>query len=162
MAVRLPTYVGLLYQDLLRIKAGPADPLPPVLPVVLYNGEARWLAPLTLEELIDEVHGGVSQYRPRFRYLLLDEGHYEGRSAPERNLVAALFRLERSRSPEEIRRVVEWLIRWLQPPQQNSLRRVFTVWIHRVLLPPRLPGQTVPEVHTLMEVDAILAERVKQ
>ncbi|WPL12175.1 MULTISPECIES: hypothetical protein [Thiorhodovibrio] len=36
MAVRIPTYIGLLYQDLIRaetVKVG--DQLPPVLPVVL-------------------------------------------------------------------------------------------------------------------------------
>jgi hypothetical protein len=42
MAVRLLTYIGLLYEDLHRSKAiGPDDPLPPVLPIVLYNRYAH-------------------------------------------------------------------------------------------------------------------------
>ena len=39
MAVRLLAYTGLLYQDLFRRgKVGPDGKLPPVLPVVFYNG----------------------------------------------------------------------------------------------------------------------------
>ncbi|AHK80637.1 hypothetical protein M911_06040 [Ectothiorhodospira haloalkaliphila] len=43
MAVRIMSYVGLLYQDLIRQnKLTPSGKLPPALPVVLYNGEERW------------------------------------------------------------------------------------------------------------------------
>jgi predicted transposase YdaD len=46
MAVRILTYVGLLYQDLIRTRQLAADGrLPPVLAIVLYNGAARWRAP---------------------------------------------------------------------------------------------------------------------
>lgn len=45
MAVRVMSYLGLLYQDLIRQKnLTPSGKLPPVLPVVLYNGEKRWKA----------------------------------------------------------------------------------------------------------------------
>ena len=49
---------------------------------------------------------------------------------------------------------------WLQAPEQMGLRRAFTVWIKRVLLPGRLPGVRVPEVTDLQEVESMLAERV--
>ena len=40
MAVRMLVYVGLLYQDLIRREeVKPGRPLPPVLPIVLYNGD---------------------------------------------------------------------------------------------------------------------------
>ncbi|MSS85511.1 Rpn family recombination-promoting nuclease/putative transposase, partial [Actinomycetaceae bacterium WB03_NA08] len=43
MAVRIMSYLGLLYQDLIRQDAfTPSGKLPPVLPIVLYNGEKRW------------------------------------------------------------------------------------------------------------------------
>ncbi len=42
MAVRIMSYVGLLYQDLLRTGAvSRGKPLPPVVPVVLYNGQSQ-------------------------------------------------------------------------------------------------------------------------
>ena len=47
MALRILTYTSLLYQELVRNDALDAGGrLPAVLPVVLYNGEARWRAAL--------------------------------------------------------------------------------------------------------------------
>jgi len=162
MAVRLLTYLGLLYQDLIQggeIKGGR---LPPVLPLVLYNGGPRWRAALSIEELIEEVPGGLSRYRPHFQYLLLDEGHFDPKTLPERNLVAAIFRLESSAEVDDINRVLESLIDWLHAPEQTSLRRAFHTWINRIILPLRLPGQRLPQVNDLTEMHAMLAERVKQ
>jgi hypothetical protein len=52
MALRVCVYVGLLYQHLLSEKrVGPDGRLPPVVPIVLYNGRPRWTAPLELAEL---------------------------------------------------------------------------------------------------------------
>ncbi len=55
MAVRVMTYVGLLHQDLIRklgLKTG--DPLPLVLPIVLYNRHSRWKSPTNVAALIPE------------------------------------------------------------------------------------------------------------
>ena len=103
----------------------------------------------------------LAPYCPRLRYVLLDEGRYTERElVPLHNLVAALCRLENSREPADVQRVLEVLIDWLQAPADDSLRRAFTVWLRRVLLPGRLPGVEVPEVYDLMEMHTMLAERV--
>jgi len=60
-----------------------------------------------------------------------------------------------------VRDLVQELIGWLKAPEQASLRRSFAVWIRRVLLPALLPGQALPKVTDLLEVDTMLAERVK-
>jgi hypothetical protein len=73
MAVRMMAYLGLLYQDIVRAeRPGVGERLPPVLPVVLYNGKPRWNAPEDIAELIADAPGGLDRYRPRLRYLLLD------------------------------------------------------------------------------------------
>ena len=92
---------------------------------------------------------------------MLDEGALD-ESGPWalNNLVAALFRLEKSRAPENIESILGALIEWLQAPEQDSLRRAFTVWIKRVLLPGRLPGVYLPEVGNLLEIKTMLAESV--
>jgi len=67
MAVRVLTYVGLLYQELIKSKALPENGrLPPVLPIVLYNGSAQWraaeeLAPLLQPDSWAEPTGGASR-----------------------------------------------------------------------------------------------------
>jgi hypothetical protein len=102
MALRMLTYVGLLYQDLQRTRQlTPSGRLPPVLPIVLYNGEKAWMAPQEMAELIEPIPGSLAHYRPHMRYLLLDEGRI-GLSGLEgvQNLVAALFSLEGARRCE--------------------------------------------------------------
>ena len=62
MVVRMLTYIGLLYQDLIKsgkIKEG--DYLPPVLPLVLYNGRTPWKAPLDLEKLVAPAPGKLKE-----------------------------------------------------------------------------------------------------
>ena len=53
MAVRILAYLGLLYQDIIRAGSLTAErKLPPVLPIVLYNGKPRWNAATEVAELI--------------------------------------------------------------------------------------------------------------
>jgi hypothetical protein len=168
MAVRIMAYLGFLYQDIVRAeRLGAGDRLPPALPVVLHNGKPRWTAPEDIAELIADAPGGLDRYRPRLRYLLLDEGRYaesnshfgrqrapkpfvvpplgglprprppkacperkpkgrnyerqnencryaESELAHLRNLAAALFRLENSRTPQDVERVLAALVEWLK------------------------------------------------
>ena len=162
MAVRVLAYLGLLYQDIIRTGGLTADKhLPPVLPIVLYNGKPRWTAATEVAELIAPAPIGLDRYRPHLCYLLLDEGRYaDSELAPLRNLAAALFRLENSRTPQDVEQVLTALVEWLQSPGQDSLRRAFTVWLKRMLLPGRMPGVDFNNLNDLQEVNSMLAERV--
>ncbi len=143
--------VRLLYQELARRhELTPAGKLPPVLPVVLYNGIPRWQAATDIAELVENVSGGLARYRPQMSYLLLDEGALdESEQFAVRNLAAALFRMEKSNTPEDMRQLVSALVEWLKAPEQTSLRRAFTVWINRVLLPHRMPGAKISDTELL-------------
>jgi len=53
MAVRVGTYVFLLYQHLIKEKQiSTKTGLPPVFPLVLYNGDTPWNASIDLKDLI--------------------------------------------------------------------------------------------------------------
>lgn len=164
MASRLMTYIGLLYQDLAAAQEIPArGPLPPVLPIVLYNGVETWTAATSLAAMSEpDLPAPLQHWQPQLRYLLIDERIGQDPALAEsRNLAAALFRLENSRTPEDIERVVARLIEWLADPGQFALRRAFVVWLKRVLLPARVPGVELPPINDLQEMHAMLAERVK-
>lgn len=92
MAVRLMTYLGLLYQDLIAHGLlAPDGRLPFVIPIVLYNGEERWWAPQELSELIDSA-GLAEIYVPRLRHRVIDEGSYPAEELEEHHsAVATLF-----------------------------------------------------------------------
>jgi hypothetical protein len=137
--------------------------LPPVLPIVLYNGERRWRAATEFSALIDLATPEVLRaYLPELRYVLIDEGRYDPAELARRhNLAAALFRLELARTPDEIREVVQELIQWLKAPEQRELRRTLTKWLLR-LMRRRVTQNEIPEVQDLLEVDTMLAERIKR
>ncbi|NJN47503.1 MAG: transposase [Candidatus Competibacteraceae bacterium] len=161
MAVRILSYTGLLYQDLIRSHSLSQDRLPPVLPIVLYNGETRWTAAVELVQLIQPAPAELQAYQPRQRYLLLDEGTYSDQQlAGLHNLVAAVFRLENSRTPEDVLAIVTALVDWLKHPQQTGLRRTCTVWIRRVILADT--DTASKPIIELDEVRTMLAQRVQQ
>ncbi|NGZ06114.1 MAG: transposase [Magnetococcales bacterium] len=165
MALRNGLYELLLYQDLIQSgKILEGQKFPPVVPIVLYNGSQRWSAAMDLADLIEDSPPGLEAYRPRMRYLLVDEHRYqEGELKPMRNVVAALFRLEKSHRLEDVRQVLEELDAWLKSPDQRALRRAFAKWLSRILL-PRLAKKNVPipeampEMDDLEEVRTMLAE----
>ena len=160
MALRMMVYLGLLYQDLLkRGEANRSGKLPPILPLVLYNGYAPWGAAREVSELIEEVPGGLERYRPQLRYCLLDEMRMADSELESlRNLAAAVFRLEKSRGTEAMERVLEAAITWLRAPGLEELRKSFTDWVLKVLLPSRIRGAKFPADLDLEEVKTMLAE----
>jgi flagellar biosynthesis/type III secretory pathway protein FliH len=162
MAVRVMGYLALLYQDLIRQRAfAPSGKLPPVFLLVLYNGKRRWRAALDVADLIEPVPGGLEVYRPRLRYALLDEAQVpELELESERNVAAALFRLEKSRDVESLRREVSRIA--AAPGLDEGLRRSVHTWLTQVLLPGRFPEWSPTEARSLEEVDTMLAERVKE
>ncbi len=164
MAVRLMTYMGLLFQDLIKTKQLTADKkLPPIFPVVLYNGEKRWHAATELKDLISPIPGGLEEYLPSLKYLILDEGAYDvDQLMPLNNLVAAIFRLENAKTTEDILAVVTNLIEWLQAPEQDRVRRYFNLWIKRVLLNSFQDKSQLSEINNLMEMKTMLAKRFPQ
>ena len=166
MAVRMMTYIGLLYQNLIHSQVvGKDGMLPPVLPIVLYNGQRRWSASCELSQLILAAPPAIKAYQAEMRYLLIDEGRLrESDLALERNLAVALFKLERSRTPKDLENAIALLIEWLGDThaQTKALRRAFSTWIRRVILPHRFPGIAFEAVEELQEVKDMLAERVME
>jgi hypothetical protein len=115
MAVRIMSYLGLLYQDLIRRgEALPGRRLPPVLPIVLYNGASAWRAATDIAELIPKAPGLVAQHLPKLQYLLIDENRYtDAELATLHNLVAAIIRVEHPESEQALLQLIERLNEWL-------------------------------------------------
>ncbi len=161
MAVRLLTYLGLLYQDLLK-SGVVGQRLPPVFPLVLYNGERPWSAALDIASLIETAPASLAAYQPRFRYFLVDEGRVPEEALEQGdNTIASLLQIERSASPQDIARAVARLTDKLNGPEYLSLRRAFTVWIRRLILRRFAPPSELPEPDDLPEINTMIAERVE-
>jgi hypothetical protein len=164
MAVRVMVYTGLLYQDLIKCGAVPEGALlPPVFPLVLYNGAGRWTAARDIADLITPLPNALTSYRPQHHYLI-DEGRIGPDTLEQAGSVAAeLVRLETlaKDGPAALRPILHRLTTRLQGSRYDSLRRALTVWFVRVLLRRVMPGESLPEIHELQEVETMLAEYVE-
>ena len=164
MALRTLSYTTLLLLDL--VKTGNVrenEGLPPVFPIVIYNGSKTWKAPQEVAALFAPMPESLKFYRPQHRHFLLDESRVPGDELDRsRGLVAQLLRLERAQEPEQVRQIVKELIVQLHEPEYLLLRRAFTVWLNRVVLKRSGITEEVPEFQDLREVDAMLEERAAQ
>ncbi|MBF0153418.1 MAG: Rpn family recombination-promoting nuclease/putative transposase [Magnetococcales bacterium] len=166
MVLRLAVYTGLLYQQLVaERKLKPADGLPPVLPVILYNGEPRWSAATALHDLIRLPSGSpLWPYQPQMRYHVIDEGVFpdeelQGRSS----LLAIFFRMQHPATPEAILGASRDLIQWFAnhpdgPPVKRLFRELLIAGLEK--LEGHQPASPIPE--GLEEVMNMLANHVEK
>ena len=158
MAVRVLDYSTLLYQDLLRSKelrraAGAEsdnedrtgqrrhvkpEPLPPVLPIVLYHGTVQWWAREDVAGLCVPASENFASYQPSQRYFLLDVSAYTGALPEEPNLMAALIRLAHYRDAQEVASELRALAGELFP-EQPGLFGAFLAWYEQARKRHKMP-----------------------
>jgi len=163
MALRLMVYVGLLWQLLIREqRLLPDGKLPPILPIVLYNGDPRWRAPLELRELVGLPEASpMWRWQPELRYLIIDEGAFGADALGAREgLPALLFRLENASGPGELLGVADAVLAWFTRHPGFPAARAVLVELLGATMAPLGPGMRVPE--ELLEVKNMLATRAEQ
>ncbi|MDE2984922.1 MAG: Rpn family recombination-promoting nuclease/putative transposase [Gemmatimonadota bacterium] len=162
MALRILTYICLTYEELLRrreVKAG--ERLPPVLPVTVYNGRARWRAATDISELIAPVPPPLSRYVPKARHLLLDLQRISERDPASMDLVTSLGRAEGEPSPENLRRVMRDLVRRFPGPEFAELRMALSTWVAGAAEAWQIPEEELARMQTTMEEETMW-ERVSE
>ena len=126
--VRMLNYIMMFYEFLMR--KSKAGMLPPVLPLLIYNGRRNWNVPFRLEEMIEGYL--PDRYIPHFEYYPIIEKDYSDETLFEiKNLVSAIMLVENSRyriNLDEIaERVAECLIR-----EHRKDLRMFSMWFSRM------------------------------
>ena len=163
MALRVLEYTAMLYRELLREGSFGAGGglLPPVLPVVLYNGDLLWRSAAQVRDLVARTGSALSPYQPSQRHVVLDERRAAADDPQLRELTRAVLLLEQSRSAADLARAAESLSRVLSAPE---LRQAFADWLAALLR--RLEGDAEPvPAHVglnLEEVKMTLEERVAE
>ncbi|HEX8610992.1 MAG TPA: Rpn family recombination-promoting nuclease/putative transposase [Telluria sp.] len=135
MALRMQAYVGLLCQDLVRRhELSPGLLLPPVLPLVFYNGLPRWSASMDLAGLLMEAPAELALFQPSQRYVLIDQQRMD-RAALDANksLLALLFQLELSRFSDVLKEYLPALTTWFKDSPQTGLRSSVQAWLNALL-----------------------------
>ena len=93
MALRVLNYITNFYMDFLVNNKG-VKKLPAVFPIVLYNGNAPWMAPVNLSALIEQTPP-LGRFALDFEYFLIVENEYSQEALLKiRNIVSTLFLAE--------------------------------------------------------------------
>lgn len=172
MAARVLAYTGQTYLKLIRSgeALGPDGRLPPVLPIVVYNGRPCWSAPEEVSETIAAVGSGLAPFQPRQRYLLIDEHALRAEDLPPGNVVSAQVALEQG-SVAALPPVLRELSGLLAGPRYASLRRGFAEWTRQVVERSRAAAEdpalvgalsALEDTGGLREMGSLLAERIDE
>ena len=78
MAVRVLHYMMSFYLDLINQKSKPKK-LPPVFPIVLYNGKDKWTAPVEIKDLIED-YDLLGEFGVQFKYFKIAENEFSAES----------------------------------------------------------------------------------
>jgi hypothetical protein len=161
MAVRTQAYQGLLWQQVIdeySLKGGAL--LPPLLMLVLYNGQRRWKVATTTSELIAlSSDSPLWPEQPRVRYHLLDVGAFSNDELAKRSSLAALlFRLEQSSSCEGLGKVFDEVKSWFRRHEgYERLRALFDKVVRQAC---EARGLKLPESVNLWEGESVLADQI--
>jgi hypothetical protein len=165
MPIRLMHYVACFYSELLKQKKiTPSQGLPPVFPVVLYNGSKPWTAPLDIYAMVQpEPPSFLQAYQPHLRYYLIDEGRYTDEELGLRQTpLSGVFGVENAgESWETLQAAVDRVVAILQAdPDKQRTDKIITRWLKRHLA---WLGTEVnlAQLDSLMEDKDMLAENLE-
>ncbi len=166
ISLRILNYLTLFYLDYIKEykqtnKCFP-EKLPPVLPLLLYNGEDPWNVPDNVKDLIED-NEFLKPFYPDFRYFKIIE-----RDIPIEELkkigtvVSSVFMVERF-GKEELSVISESLKDVLEKEDIHVLR-LFVVWLKHLLLNKRLDERALYEamnIRNKMETTSMLVNTIQ-
>ena len=157
MPLRFLNYASLLYQRLYRDhRWRKGDTADPVLLVVLYNGSARWDAPLSLAGLAPRsAFDGPAQLA--LSYDVVDLVAMDADDLPRPNLIAWMADVERSRRAGALAERVRELGQWLAAEDESDLTKSFDLWLGAL---GRKWGVELPSIRDYEEASAVLLEKI--
>ncbi len=112
--------------------------LPPVFPIVLYNGNEPWTVKDTLRDIVQsgELFG---DFLPSLRYHLVDISKQE-ELEKQANALAAVFLLEKENPNANLEETIKKAISWAENESNYELWKTFMKWVARFLQDHRNPS----------------------
>ena len=162
MALRLTGYLVELAEALIKDQTmlaarRPSRLLPPILPVVLYNGEAPWTAPRRLSALFQKMEG----YRaPELEYVVLDVNRYAPEDLrPVQDMTSGVFLVEQSVTVEELTAIVDEIAPLVT---DADFEEDLALLIGSIASKLGLANEEIPETRNFKEVRMSLLERAER
>ncbi|WP_338042708.1 Rpn family recombination-promoting nuclease/putative transposase, partial [Ectothiorhodospira haloalkaliphila] len=167
LPIRMLHYVACFYDHLIKTHVTTARKgMPPIFPVVLYNGSKRWTAREDIYRMIrPEPPGFMRVYQPHLRYYLVNESAFSEEELAERDTpLSGIFEVEKaSKDVDALQEAVQRLAARIRAhPEKARLDEVITRWLKRHL--KRLGAEAekaLEQVNSLVEDNAMLAENLQ-
>ena len=165
MPLRLMHYVACFYDHLLKTReTTPRQGLPPIFPMVLYNGSKRWSARQDIYEMVQpEPPEFLRAYQPHLRYYLIDEGRYTDEELISKQTpLSGVFGVENAgHSWEALQQAVDRVVKIIEAdPSKERVDKIITRWIKRHL--SRLGAEVgLERLNSLVEDRDMLAENLE-
>ena len=145
MALRVLNYITNFYMDYIanhkQIKK-----LPAVFPIVLYNGEDRWTAPINLSDLIEQTPS-LGAFRLAFQYFLIAENQYSQQALLKiRNIVSTLFLAE---SHYDVDVLEAELLNLFSSETDRGAVSLFLNWFKQLALHGRIASEDNESLETI-------------
>ena len=134
MPFRMLIYITELWKDIYKNsdekkRKTKSFKLPPVFPIVLYNGEGKWTVEKNLAKLVDE-SDLFSGYFPNFSYYLIDASHYPIEQLEKmEHYLSSIFLLEHNIEPEKIFEIVKTFFKNLEKETDDEIFKALSRWM---------------------------------
>lgn len=152
MPLRFQVYGGLLHQHLAREQNLKPGQLPPLFPMVIYNGDTPWNEATSLKELIIQVPG-LDYFQPNLNCFIVDEKRIPNEALSLKNLMGCMVALEQANHPASLLATFEKLMAKYQAddsPEGRTMLEVF--WYTAVKLAHAKEFETKPYPSSWKEV----------
>ena len=164
MPVRMMQYVAALYDHLVRAKTiDLADGLPPVLPIVIYNGDTRWLYSPEIFELIQPHPAALTPFQPRLKFWLLDEKQFSADYLEGlQRVMAAIFRMEHAEDTAAVKQAIRYLGRAVaESPFKQTIDKAVLQWM-QYRLSRKIPGLPELPIEELLKGSDMLETNIER
>ncbi|MCB0124430.1 MAG: Rpn family recombination-promoting nuclease/putative transposase, partial [Caldilineaceae bacterium] len=175
MAVRVAYYILAFYMDYVanrmrhdeqadraNLRDGQTqEMLPPIFPLVVYNGSDRWTAPEQLADLV-AAEPSLGTYGVQCRYFKIAENAFEReRLLVIRNLVSTLFLAE---THYELELLIEEFVHLFTTESDRKAVSMLVNWFYQLVVHGRIQEQDYAvleqELHSVREVREMLVDAV--
>lgn len=164
MVLRTLSYISSFYMDYVLASKGIRQlKLPPVFPIVLYNGEEAWTAPNNMAALIEETPA-LGTYQLNFEHVVIAENQF-GREAllAIRNIVSTLFLAE---VYYDLPLLVEQLLDLFDKEPDKQALSLFLNWFRQLAARGYMPADDFAKVEqeyrTKEEVTSMLVKALER
>lgn len=136
MALRILTYTALLWESLIKTEEFKNQKfLPPILPIVIYNGKRPWNCAKNISDLVMPIPEAMKAYQPKQKYYLMDEnsvGH-DAVNASD-GIYAYVLKFEQADNQTDFINILEEFVQKLNNPDFIAIKKEFFTWLKQVFL----------------------------